>query len=286
MLEARKIAGERQRRHHHPLKGTLWCGACQRAGTQRRMILQRAKGVGGVYFYFFCRGRQEHDCEQPYLNVERVEEAVADHYASIRFTPAFISLVRRIMRETVEDDQSSTTQLRKQLATQLQRLDTQESNLIELAAETTGARRKVRQKLIDIERERDRLRERLAATENELATGAELLNAALDLLERPDELYCRATDAGRRAINQALFEKLYIDRDAVSNDETRSPFAELVATHRAQAGGDNLRTGVDRTHKRRKPDRNHRGSNPASWCTRAALLGPIATRPGRPGREF
>lgn len=79
---------------------------------------------------FFCRGRQEHDCDQPYLNVERVEEAVADHYASIRFTAAFVSLVRRVVHETVEDEQSSTTLLRKQLAAQLQRLDTQESNLI------------------------------------------------------------------------------------------------------------------------------------------------------------
>lgn len=135
------------------------------------------------------------------------------------------------MHETLKDEQQSSDLLRQQLKTQLLRLDTQESNLIELAAENSSAKRKVRQKLLDIERERDRLQRRLIDVENEITAGAELLEVALGLLERPDELYERATDAGRRAINQALFAKLHVYRDEISSDELRSPFAELVAAH-------------------------------------------------------
>lgn len=83
VLEARRIAGERQRRHHHPLKGSLWCGACHRDGRHRRMILQRAKGTGGVYYYFFCRGRQQHECDESYLSIDRVERAVIVFYRRI-----------------------------------------------------------------------------------------------------------------------------------------------------------------------------------------------------------
>ena len=46
-------------------------------------------GNGGKYFYFFCRGRQEGLCDQPYLNVHAVEQAVLDHYATVSFPTAF-----------------------------------------------------------------------------------------------------------------------------------------------------------------------------------------------------
>lgn len=68
VMEMRKGSGQRQRRHHHYLKGALWCGACHRAGKERRIIYTRAKGNGGVYYYFFCRGRQEGDCSEPYID--------------------------------------------------------------------------------------------------------------------------------------------------------------------------------------------------------------------------
>src|SRR5215207_10107405 len=52
-------AGERQRRHHHYLKGSLWCGRCHDKGVESRLVLTRAKGNGGEYWYFFCVAREE-----------------------------------------------------------------------------------------------------------------------------------------------------------------------------------------------------------------------------------
>ena len=51
VLEAHNHAGEKDRKHHHYLKGTLYCGRC---GS--RMSLIHAKGNGGTYPYFFCIG--------------------------------------------------------------------------------------------------------------------------------------------------------------------------------------------------------------------------------------
>jgi len=59
------------------------------------ITLQRAKGNGGEYFYFFCRGRQEGLCDQPYLNVHRVEQEVIDHYATVSFSDKFKTAVTR-----------------------------------------------------------------------------------------------------------------------------------------------------------------------------------------------
>jgi hypothetical protein len=55
ILDSHAGSGVRYRTHNHYLKGLLWCGRCK-----YRLIVQRAQGRhGGVYYYFYCRGRQQ-----------------------------------------------------------------------------------------------------------------------------------------------------------------------------------------------------------------------------------
>jgi site-specific DNA recombinase len=79
VLKAHDRAGEKQRTHHHYLKGTVFCAHC---GS--RLCLTKAKGQ---YLYFFCLGRHQRrhlDCPQRYLAAEAVERAVEDYYATMR----------------------------------------------------------------------------------------------------------------------------------------------------------------------------------------------------------
>jgi site-specific DNA recombinase len=41
--------GTRQRRHHHYLKGIVWCGRCHDSGVEARLLLPKVKGHGGHY---------------------------------------------------------------------------------------------------------------------------------------------------------------------------------------------------------------------------------------------
>lgn len=59
-----------------------------------------------------------------------------------------------------------------------------------------------------------------------------LLEAALGLLERPADLYRQSGPTFCCLLNQAIFEKLYILTDKIS-DETLGPFAD-----RREAGAD------------------------------------------------
>jgi site-specific DNA recombinase len=43
-------AAERQRRHHHYLKGSLWRGRCHDKGVEARLPLTKVKGHGGEYW--------------------------------------------------------------------------------------------------------------------------------------------------------------------------------------------------------------------------------------------
>ncbi len=57
--------GERQRKHRHYLKSTLWCGRCHERGIESRCFLTRAQGHGGEYWYFVCTARQDRACGSP-----------------------------------------------------------------------------------------------------------------------------------------------------------------------------------------------------------------------------
>lgn len=234
VMEARSTADERQREHHHYLKGSVWCDECHQAGRTGRLILTLAKGRGGDYLYFFCRQRQERNCNAPYVNVDDVEEKVAEHYASLRLEPDLIERVEAEVRRALADDQASTRLIRNQVKAQLARLDVQEENLLDLAADGDLPKAKISQRLRDIEEQRQTLQASEQQATSELAAGAKLIGAVLALLRDPGELYRRSTDEGRRLLNQALFVRLRVEvgEEVEVEGELREPFSSFVEVGR------------------------------------------------------
>lgn len=228
VLDERSGNGQRQRRHHHYLKGMLWCGACHDAGIESRMILQWSKGNGGLYLYFFCRRKQTHACESRYLDGEMIEEAVIDAYRSLHFEIGLADRLRGLMDQALAEREESTRLLNKQLRAELARLDRQETNLIELAAEGSRVVEKVRQKLGDIQRRRDQVSERLATSDDQLQVGRRMIESGLALLDNPQERYRRMDSGQRRLMNDAFFEKLYVYDDRTVEVMLRSPFGDLL----------------------------------------------------------
>ena len=55
IMDERSGNGARQRRHHHFLKGMLWCGRCQEQGIESRMLMQWSKGTVGVSLLLLSR---------------------------------------------------------------------------------------------------------------------------------------------------------------------------------------------------------------------------------------
>ncbi len=237
LLDSRGYSGERRRRHDHYLKGTVWCGRCRLEDQiNRRMILMRAVGrQGNPYWYFFCRGVQDHSCDAPYSNLDRLEAAIEEHYRSITFRPDFVAAIRAVLRAAVDDQVGAQKLLRDQSQAQLARLTTQEDNLIELAADGGIDTTRVRAKLRELGRQRKELQERLEAIDNDLAPGAEYLDAHVALLERPHELYRFASDETRKLLNQAIFKRIYVVNEEVIGDELNSPMRELLAAERGWA---------------------------------------------------
>lgn len=144
-----------------------------------------------------------------------------------RFTVEFIDATRGLLDETLHDAAGATRTRHDQLRSELRKLDHQEENLLDLAADGSLASSKVRARLLDLGSRKEHLTSQLELVDADLSVGAELLRTALTLMEHPDELSRRISDEHRRLVLQALFDRLYVDQDDVIDADFREPFAEL-----------------------------------------------------------
>jgi DNA invertase Pin-like site-specific DNA recombinase len=233
ILDERGYAGQRQRRHLHYLKGSLWCGQCHDKGVESRMIMQWANGNGGRYCYFFCRRKQQHLCSSRYVESDAIEAAVVDFYDTLRFPSDIAETMRKLMDETLEEKEGASKLLHQQLTAQLLRLDRQEENLLDLVANGGQSSAKVKERINVIQRDRSKITQQLDQTGELLAVGAALIEDALTLLNDPQGLYEQMGPEQRRLMNQAFYEKLYLFDDTISGPAFNPPFDELLQAKHA-----------------------------------------------------
>jgi len=194
---------------------------------------------GDVYFYYICRGRQNHTCDLPYMPVADVEEAVADHYTTVRLPADLHERIHRGVDAALSATATTSAELIDGIRQQITRLDAQEDQYLDLVGDPDWPRDKIAEHLRKIRDERARLEHKISQGERpDLDAGANALRAVLELLERPDQLYRLASDRARRVLNQAIFTRLYVDAEdrftRVHDDEPTEPFAPLIAVHRAE----------------------------------------------------
>ncbi len=238
VLQPRTAAHERRRVHTHYLRGTLFCGRCEREGRHNRMIIARAMSKGNEYFYYFCRGRQERTCDAPYIPLHEAEAAVERLYETQELKPHWVAQLRAGIESTLQSEHSSRTSLRHSIEKQLAALKAKEANLIDLAAEGVLERSQIRDRMNELQLERGRFEQRLEEDGGELRGVLGFLDSAVALLGEMCSLY-RTVDANRRLLNQALFEMILIEDETDAELRFKEPFAAIVGAvrnERLQAG--------------------------------------------------
>ena len=106
-LRARDLAGVRQRRHEHYLKGLLHCGECG-----RRLSLTLAKGK---YLYFYClgqRGSARTGCRQRYILAGDAEALVEDLYRRIELPPSWVGRLTEELEVEIVEQQAEASERR------------------------------------------------------------------------------------------------------------------------------------------------------------------------------
>ena len=224
VLAAHNHAAEKDRKHHHYLKGSVYCGRC---GS--RMSLIHAKGNGGTYRYFYCIGRMKRTgCTQPYVRVDRVEQAVERIYATVRLPSHQLAEIRNKLDRALDGMRTHAEQEATRQRRRLAQLNEQREKL--LHAYYAGA---IPTDLLRLEQ--DRLAGEIAHAEHHVTQAEQsftdihdTLAKALDLLADPQTAYRQAPGHLRRQWNQALFQRLIITDDQIADAQLAEPFATLT----------------------------------------------------------
>ena len=235
LLDSRGVTTSRYRVYDHPLKGLVYCGECKKTrDIDRRMVLQKADGNGGRYWYYFCSGHVDHLCNSPFVNIVRVEDAVAEYYKTLALRPAFITLMRESLGQFLDETSAAEQETRQQLEAKLKALELRESKLIELAIDDSLPRDVIHSKLAELGIDREKAKRELASIAEDFKTGVTNMETSLSFLSNPASLYRRLhgdSDA-EKLLHTALFEKIYIHQEDITDTVLTAPLQELKQLER------------------------------------------------------
>ena len=233
-MRALRSNNTRDRVHFHYLKGgILHCERCHRAGRRSRFVYTEAKGKGGTYAYYLCRGRQDGHCDMPYLPVSLVEDYVERHIRTLSLSSDFTQRTEAEITQALDNQQALIRQSNHAITRKLKDITAKEDRLIDLVADgsldTTAARRH----LTDLTQQRHHLEQTKQTLDQRLAIGRDVLTTSLHLLQDIGTLYRQSPDPVRGMLCQALFHTIYLDDTTVTTSTLKEPYSSLqaAATH-------------------------------------------------------
>ena len=228
---ASKANGEKQRDHHHYLKGTILCGHC---GSRLCVSYSRGK-TGAVYPYYFCVGRQQKrtTCMLKYRPIALVEEQIEEHYRFVQLTARGLLRTAEAITDELAAQAEAKTAERQHQATRLKQLEAERTKLMQ--AHYAGAvpldlLKSEQQRITD---EMATVKGLLAAAEASVERVHEVAVTAAKEAENCHQAYLKAGDHERRLMNQAFFQRVLVTEDGVVKWEYQEPFATLMELHGA-----------------------------------------------------
>jgi hypothetical protein len=240
LLGARSVRGTRERRHHHYLKGSLWCGVCG-----RRLSLQRSKGR---YTYFYCLGQKDRryptGCREAYVPAESLEAQVEELYRGVELPPAWLEGLHEALEAEISARQQRSTVERALLARRLERAEGERRKLLDAyyAGAVDVAVLKAEQTRIG--GEMHAVEQRIAALDTNLAEWREILGTAARFATNCAVAYVHASDKTRRLLNNAVFRRLVVRDGRVAEMEYQEPFDVLFGSTEFEYGVSRFGTRV------------------------------------------
>jgi site-specific DNA recombinase len=268
VLDSHRSSGDRSHKHHHYLKGTLYCICGKRLGYGRH------KGkCGGHYEYFSCLSRVQRGerCAAPYFPVERTERAIVRRYRRVEFKNNEQETVRDAVRTYVQSKSEIARRESERHNRRLHELLGEQQSLVQLYYKGGVSEEVLKAEQERIEAERAQAQEWADAAEREVEDVMAALEDALLLLNVTQIIYEALPANIRRLVNQAVFLALVV-RDPDTIDAQRTPFFEalhqlaqalLEAEETPQTGQKRPRTPQDqagRPQDDHDPDFRGRGS--------------------------
>lgn len=223
---SRNQSGEKPRVRTHYLKGSVFCGQCGEA-----LSYEVTRNRHGTYYeYFYCLGRQalKNGCTFIATQAATVERLVADHWETIQLTDEFTQHIRTVVWAHVEVVLASQHRERVDAERRLSTLQREADKLLQAYyadAISTDQLKAEQARIAAARATAARAMEQSQATEEGIKAKLEY---CCTLLSAAHQQYLACDDLGKRELNQAVFERFYIDDDEVVGSDLTAPYYKLL----------------------------------------------------------
>jgi site-specific DNA recombinase len=248
VLTAHNHAGEKQRRHNHYLKSSLFCGRCE----SRMIVTHSLSATGRRYSYFTCIGKhtKRTGCTMRAVSMEALAELVEDYYETVQLPTEIRQVIEEKLREDLQAHYDEARAQHQSHVKRRTRLLTERRKLLELHYAGAIPLDLVKEEQQRIADELALIKRHFETTEDHQALVEQNLRRALDLAADCHAAYRGAPPLIRRLLNQVFFKKLYVIDESIVGSELASPFDILLGEAVLENGNapkDVVRTGAQKT---------------------------------------
>jgi len=229
----RQAATEKQRKHNHYVKGSLFCARCE----SRLIVSKPTNRHGSTYEYFICIGRHPKRtiCTMQSLPIDVVEQKVIEMYFREHRTLDRIADLEEVIRDEIARSQQAVERDRAWARRRIQTVKDKQTKLLEAHLADAVP-------LDILKDQQDRLGADLADAEAILDTTSQTidnyegaLGSALELIRRLAPAYQLAGPKVRRGFNQAIYKGICLDDEDNITGEFTDEFEALLQIEGALA---------------------------------------------------
>ena len=237
ILDAHAMACERDRKHHHYLKGSLRCDLCRERVT---FVKGRSK-TGRVYDYFACLGRVKGTgCKLPYFPAHEIEDQVPGQYEKVKIVQLGSRATDADWHLHLEDIRAGLSKalagVNKENAVEVGRLrarldvlDGESKKLLQAFYADALSLDLMQAEQGRIKDEKARIQADLSQVEADVSRLAKAFKRALDAAQNMTKSYREADGTERRNWNQALFLSFRVCLDGTIEGDLREEVRLLTA---------------------------------------------------------
>ncbi|MHB8510864.1 MAG: recombinase family protein [Actinomycetota bacterium] len=227
ILDSRDRKNQKDRKHPHFLRGTIYCSECR-----SRLCFSRSKGRSERYDYFFCLGkaRKRTACQHmKYVPVDVAEASIEKLYERLQLPPDRVAEIRRTIRRELDIELLSGREQEQRLEIEIRKLKGQQEKLLDAYSLGTVPSELLNNRMTDLTRRIVSVESLLAGHSQRHEKSLDVLSRALKLSEQCAQQYKASSSAIRRQLNQGFFKRIFIGPDGlVKGVELQDPFALIL----------------------------------------------------------
>lgn len=250
VLTQNRTAGDRSQVHQHYLKGSIYCGHCG-----ARMAITHSRGRhGGIFSYFYCLGRNKKrsECQQGYIPLAKVENAVCGYYRHADVSSDELEQIREEVRSHIEISRSLNGKEVTRQERRLRKLDDERRKLLQAHYADAVPLDLMQEEQERIASETHQAERIMIACTAEFDEMDRSLDEALATIDGVALTYLLGGNETRRSLNQALFDKLFIVDEGILGADLAAPFHQLldkdlaarISEEQSDTGGLNSETSM------------------------------------------